>query len=101
LQFDRGQAGPQRLILLSQRRAKNGQDGITLHTINLPAIHVHGSAHQLDYWREEIADLLDIEVQNAGSGSAKISKQNRGLFAFVVARQSHHRPPLERPPFSR
>ena len=76
-------AGPQGVILMRQRGAKEGHNAIAQHLVHRALVAVHGLHHVMQGGVEELPGSLRIEVGNQLGGAFEVSKEDGDLLALA------------------
>ena len=83
LHGQRGIAGPDGVILMRDRRPKQGHNAIAHDLVHGAFVAVHGRHQALQHRVEELARLLGVAVSQEFHGALEVGKQDRDLLAFA------------------
>ena len=86
LHGERRITGPDSMIVMRDRRAKQGHNAITHDLVHGPFIAVHGRHHVLEHRVEELARLLRVAVGQQLHRAFEVGKQDRDLLALAFQR---------------
>jgi hypothetical protein len=75
--------GPYSVILMRNRRSKQGHNAIAHDLVHGPLIAMHGRHHALQHRVEQLPRLLRVAVGQEFHGAFEIGKQHRNLLAFA------------------
>ena len=79
-------AGPQRMVLVSDRRAENRHDAVAQDLVDRAFIGMHGIDHDLLKGIEQRTDLLSVQVLDEVGRALDIGEQDGDLFALAFDR---------------
>jgi len=86
LHSERCVAGAHRVILVSQRRAKESHDPVAHHLVDGALIAVHGFHHVFQHRIENLPRLLGIAVSEQLHGTLHVGEQYSDLLALTFER---------------
>ena len=78
-----GIAGPHRMVLMGNRRPKQGHDAVAHDLVDGAFIAVHGGHHALEHGVEKLAGLFGVAVGQQLHRALQVGKQHRDLFALA------------------
>ena len=76
-------AGPYRMVLMRQRRAKQRHDAVAHDLVDRALIAMHGIHHPLQHRIKELAGLLGVAVSEEFHRALQVGKQHRDLLALA------------------
>jgi hypothetical protein len=76
--------GADGVILMRNRRPKQGHNAITHDLVHGAFVAVHGRHHALQHRVEELARLLRVTVGKQLHGAFEVGKEHRDLLTFAI-----------------
>ena len=86
LHGERGARGAHRVVLRSDRRAKQRHDPVAHHLAHRTAVLLDGLAHVLEHGIEQLARLFRIAIGHQFHRTLEVGEQHRDELAFALER---------------